>query len=93
MKLIDASECPWGFDGYFGCEEMIYAHLKEPIDLQLKIYTESGIALPRMLGKNETLDKLLELAVDGAQNDSAGLILLRECLLKWADRIGKVIDG
>jgi hypothetical protein len=93
--MIDAAECPWGFDGDFGCEEHVYVHLKEPIDLQLKVYTESGIALPRMLGKDEILDKLLELAVDSATHkaDPPGLVLLRDCLLKWANTIGKIIDG
>jgi hypothetical protein len=96
MKLIDATECPWGFNGNFGCEEVgVYVMLKEPITLQLRIRTESGVALPRMIGDGETLDSLLEMAWDGAdaENDLPGIILLRDCLLKWANRIGEIIEN
>jgi hypothetical protein len=93
MKMIDATKCPWGFGGYFGCEESVFVMLKEPITLQLKVQTESGVVLPRMAGADENLDKLLDLAVDGAENDLPGLVLLRDCLVKWTRIIGDIIDG
>jgi len=72
----------------FELDECCFVMLREPLDLQLQINTESGPTLPRMLGDGETLDKLLDMAVDGAAcyGDEAGLALLRKCLLKYADQ-------
>lgn len=66
--------------------ETYYTMLRLPT-LQLEIMSESGIALPLMIGDDETLDNVLDIAIDGAAYDGnwSGLVLLRECLLKFAD--------
>src|SRR4030095_11143306 len=68
-------------------DETCFTHLRLP-SLEIDVLTESGDALPKMLPDDEeSLDKLLDIAIDGAAYDGdwAGLVKLRECLLKWAD--------
>jgi hypothetical protein len=69
-----------------GRPESCYVNVCLP-SLELKISNEAGDALARMIGEDETLPTLLESAIDGAavESDWAGLVLLRECLLKYAD--------
>ena len=69
-------------------DETCFTWLRLP-SLKIDILTESEDVLPKMLGDaGENLDKLLDIAIDGAAYDGdwAGLVKLRECLLKWADQ-------
>jgi hypothetical protein len=67
-------------------EDGYYVLLRLP-SLQLDILNFDGTVLRKLIGDEETLDCLLDDAVDGAYADGdwSGLVLLRQCLLKWAD--------
>jgi hypothetical protein len=68
-----------------GRPESCYVNVCLP-SLQLKISNEAGDALARMIGEDEDLPELLDAAIESASYDGdwAGLVLLRECLLKYA---------